>query len=486
MGQNWKKLFSRVNWQNRPSAATALGATNLNKIDYALDEIDNRVIELNTSKADLEDLRNTELQLSESITEISDGAFDVVNLIKTSSLLDRKYYNPSNGQLLTGDGVKSTELIPIDEHREYYYYTNFASDRETLFSACYFKADKSYNGQQSVVSVRTDPVILIPNDTAFIGITIYNSCVDKCALIDEKYSSEYYVAPQSNENIIPPTKRIKEKAKNETIVSNAQEFIDALALATTKAKKNDWFTIYLEDGEYDLLPYVDLQTDYAIGITIPSYTNVVGKNYLGAKVILDNPSSSKPLSASWLSTLNFGGSGSIENLYVYGNNVRYAVHDDFASADFVRIVKNCRLEHGVNTIATNEDRQCGYGMGLRSGCNALFINTEFIGNSAGLLLHDTANSCSKESNVTFIGCRFVDGSWYADHSKQVRSAYLSGMVGNTSGWKKSNISFENCSFNDPLMHQETIVGIQSLDVSGWGNKESKTIKNEITVKDYFA
>ena len=71
MAQNWKKLFSKINWQNKPSSATALGATNLNKIDYALDEIDNRVIELNTSKVDLEDLRNTELQLSESIVELN-------------------------------------------------------------------------------------------------------------------------------------------------------------------------------------------------------------------------------------------------------------------------------------------------------------------------------------------------------------------------------------------------------------------------------
>lgn len=47
-----EKLFSKINWQNRPNSSTPLGATNLNKIDYALDEIDNRVIELNTSKID--------------------------------------------------------------------------------------------------------------------------------------------------------------------------------------------------------------------------------------------------------------------------------------------------------------------------------------------------------------------------------------------------------------------------------------------------
>lgn len=53
MALNWKKVFSRVNWQNKPSSATALGATNLNKSDYALDQIDDRVIQLDSLKADM-------------------------------------------------------------------------------------------------------------------------------------------------------------------------------------------------------------------------------------------------------------------------------------------------------------------------------------------------------------------------------------------------------------------------------------------------
>ena len=52
MSQGWSKLFSRINWMNRPSKATSLGATNLNKNDYALDKIDDRVITLDAIKAD--------------------------------------------------------------------------------------------------------------------------------------------------------------------------------------------------------------------------------------------------------------------------------------------------------------------------------------------------------------------------------------------------------------------------------------------------
>lgn len=48
------KAHSRTNWQNYPSVDTPLNETNLNKLDSALDTIDDRVIELDTTKADQE------------------------------------------------------------------------------------------------------------------------------------------------------------------------------------------------------------------------------------------------------------------------------------------------------------------------------------------------------------------------------------------------------------------------------------------------
>ena len=43
------KLYSRINWKNYPSEDTPLNETNLNRIDAALDEIDNRVISLDAT-----------------------------------------------------------------------------------------------------------------------------------------------------------------------------------------------------------------------------------------------------------------------------------------------------------------------------------------------------------------------------------------------------------------------------------------------------
>lgn len=50
------KTYGRINWENYPSDETPLNESNLNKIDAATDEIDNRVITLDTTKATKEEV----------------------------------------------------------------------------------------------------------------------------------------------------------------------------------------------------------------------------------------------------------------------------------------------------------------------------------------------------------------------------------------------------------------------------------------------
>lgn len=51
---SWKnKKYSRINWKNRPSTATALGARNLNKMDVFLNEVDDALIEFDAQKLNI-------------------------------------------------------------------------------------------------------------------------------------------------------------------------------------------------------------------------------------------------------------------------------------------------------------------------------------------------------------------------------------------------------------------------------------------------
>lgn len=54
MSQGWSKIFNRINWLNRPSTNTPLNATNLNVGDSAIDKLDDRIITLDTVKADMQ------------------------------------------------------------------------------------------------------------------------------------------------------------------------------------------------------------------------------------------------------------------------------------------------------------------------------------------------------------------------------------------------------------------------------------------------
>ena len=53
-----QKVYSRINWENYPSEQTPINESNLNRTDYAIDEIDDRVIALDTQKADVTDIAN--------------------------------------------------------------------------------------------------------------------------------------------------------------------------------------------------------------------------------------------------------------------------------------------------------------------------------------------------------------------------------------------------------------------------------------------
>lgn len=46
-----QKTYTRINWQNYPSENTPLNESNLNRMDYSLNEVDDRILALDTDKA---------------------------------------------------------------------------------------------------------------------------------------------------------------------------------------------------------------------------------------------------------------------------------------------------------------------------------------------------------------------------------------------------------------------------------------------------
>ena len=81
------KTYSCINWENYPSDNTPINDENLNKIDRAIDTIDNRVIALDTSKATKEEVAPliSDVQFNEST-----GTFTITRKNGSLFVIDTK------------------------------------------------------------------------------------------------------------------------------------------------------------------------------------------------------------------------------------------------------------------------------------------------------------------------------------------------------------------------------------------------------------
>ena len=107
------KAYARIVWENYPSINTPVNKQNLNKMDAAVDEIDDRVIAMDVSKVDL--AKANEL-VKEILWDESDGTLTVVKMNGSKAVIDTKLeklavnftYDPKTQQLVItlDDGTK--------------------------------------------------------------------------------------------------------------------------------------------------------------------------------------------------------------------------------------------------------------------------------------------------------------------------------------------------------------------------------------------
>ena len=82
------KAFSFFRWKNRPDTSTPLGQTLLNRINEALNEIDNRVITLNSQKASTDEIQGvfTDVRLIKNTGQFVFTLFDGTEKIIDTAL----------------------------------------------------------------------------------------------------------------------------------------------------------------------------------------------------------------------------------------------------------------------------------------------------------------------------------------------------------------------------------------------------------------
>ena len=109
------KLYSRIIWQNLPSENTALNESNLNRMDLGLDNLDNRVIEMNSTKVSVEQANKLvkEIRYDETTGKIEvekmNGSIAVIDT-KLEKLAVNFSYDSTNQKLV---------IILDDETKQY-------------------------------------------------------------------------------------------------------------------------------------------------------------------------------------------------------------------------------------------------------------------------------------------------------------------------------------------------------------------------------
>ena len=122
-----QKIYSRINWENFPSEKTAVNESNLNKMDSAIDNMDDRVVAMDASKVDL--TRANEL-VEEILWDESNGTLTVVKMNGSRAVIDTKLeklavnftYNPQTQQLVItlDDGtVQNVDLSSLITEYEF-------------------------------------------------------------------------------------------------------------------------------------------------------------------------------------------------------------------------------------------------------------------------------------------------------------------------------------------------------------------------------
>ena len=122
-----QKIYSRINWENFPSEKTAVNESNLNKMDLAIDNLDDRVVAMDASKVDL--TKANEL-VEEILWDESNGTLTVVKMNGSSAVIDTKLeklavnftYNPQTQQLVIAldDGtVQNVDLSSLITEYEF-------------------------------------------------------------------------------------------------------------------------------------------------------------------------------------------------------------------------------------------------------------------------------------------------------------------------------------------------------------------------------
>lgn len=203
------KAHSPINWQNSPSVSTPINESNLNKMDKAIGVIDDRVVALDTTKANVTDLLTA---VSDVTFDEKTGTFTVKKKNGATTKIDTKLeklavnftYDATNQRLVLtlDDGTIQyvdlktlvTELDFLDSNTVFFYVNNGkvtanilkGSITDEYLEPNYLANLKVYAEQASSSASTAVESANIAKTNADLAKTYSDGAIDAVAQIDKK------------------------------------------------------------------------------------------------------------------------------------------------------------------------------------------------------------------------------------------------------------------------------------------------------------
>lgn len=246
------KVYSRINWENEPSTKTPLNEHNLNKIDFAVDEIDNRVIELDSTKAKNTDLQTLSTRVDNLILNAGDSSAECTDarVTEDGTTYDtlKKRLDAEHSSVIEDISQLSNEIerrilgCNITEYKKVNCYSEGGKlvYNDTSVKSIYFKCDKHtiYSITKTLGNYFS---VFFTDELPANGVTTYLSTLSKetTNIIVDSLEHEYCIIWYWFVNDTETVENILSTISIEAIGTNERVAVLEASVSANEAKIND-------------------------------------------------------------------------------------------------------------------------------------------------------------------------------------------------------------------------------------------------------
>tara|TARA_R110000744_G_scaffold379834_1_gene498893 strand:+ start:23 stop:1975 length:1953 start_codon:yes stop_codon:yes gene_type:complete len=397
------------------------------------------------------------------------------NLYDKDSLIAGSFINKNTGVITANSGY-SYIFIELEKNTDYNWSVSSADSNLEQFAFYDLNLDyiSGSSGAAQTISFSTG------NNIRNIGLSINNSKLASLYQFEKGTSRSLFNSYHSPSVLFSNLPKYINKDLKRVItvdLNGGSDFTNLRFAVESCTDSSIKYEIQIKEGVYDVLAlYAEGEINASTFKGLPIYNNV---SLIGIgdynEVILKGELSTITYSGTTrarVSTINFEGSGDLENLKVTGLDVRYAVHDDVSAGvnDVVRNVNNC-VFYKFNGSGYNQ----AYGAGTRSGGVYVFNNcyayTEELTESFSF--HNNT-SFVKKSILRLINCQF-------DNSH----GNVALRIGSLGSGLTDILEVVGCKFNGKIRMMEEVAG-SGLDYKliGSGNDVVPVLVETTTSQQY--